>query len=72
MARNLRCLVCNVEIDVLEGGSFGVALAFPPTPTGPVTPRAYLAHEDCLRRAAHPDFNLADGFMGALDEEKAV
>jgi hypothetical protein len=64
MARNFHCLVCNTEIDILQGGRFSVVLTYPQKPEGRLNPPTYLVHEECARSVAHPEFNLSEVFLG--------
>jgi hypothetical protein len=64
MAWNLRCVVCNEEVDVLSGGGFGLWLFFPASPEGHQQPPGYLVHAACGERVAHPDFDVGTTVTG--------
>jgi hypothetical protein len=61
MPRNLRCVVCNAQIDVPAGG-FGFFLSLPAG--NPRRPPGYLMHNDCAHRIAHPDFDFTVDLTG--------
>jgi hypothetical protein len=61
VAVNLYCVVCN---ELIETGGFGVFLALPAERVGHVRPPAYLVHEECARRVAHPDFDFTSSAFG--------
>jgi len=62
MPMNLRCVICNAQVDVPAGG-FGWFLSFP-APKEIRRPPGYVMHLACAHRVAHPDFDFTVDVAG--------
>jgi hypothetical protein len=57
-----QCFLCNQEIDFFAQDEWEVTLSFGHSPRGASRPgHLFFAHEACIRRSAHPDYEMQFG-----------